>query len=115
MGMGMSMVRPRGMEDMPCYERGPLKRPRKVALVVPHTNELPAAHPFRKALAERLMREGIQVSTSEEKDVMRRGWEARRKIDADFRKRFEKRLDDLAKITGGPRIEPGILDWRGRV
>lgn len=112
MGMGMEMVRPRGMEDLPCYKRGPMEKPRKVALVVPHTNELPAAHPFRRALAERLMQEGIQVGTSEEKDMMERGWEARRKIDAELKKRFEKRLDELAKITGCPRIEPGTLDWR---
>ncbi|MDD2655547.1 MAG: hypothetical protein PHQ80_02660 [Candidatus ainarchaeum sp.] len=86
MGMVMARLPAKGLERLPYYEpKAGKTKPREIALAIPHTNEIPAALPFRKALAKRLMEEGIKASTKTEKGMMKRGWEARHRIDAGFK------------------------------
>jgi hypothetical protein len=106
----------KGIEHLPYYEpKAGARKPERVALVIPHSNEIPTAHPFRKALAKRLMSEGIEVTTRTETGMMKRGWEMRRRLDAEFESRLRRRLDTLASASGGARINPETLRWEERL
>ena len=56
------------------------KRPNKVVLIAPHTNEHPAVLPFQAALAKRLMADGIVTEEKAVTDMMERAWEIRKRL-----------------------------------
>lgn len=102
MGMVMELAAPkRGIEHLPYYEpKAGARKPERVTLVIPHSNEIPAAHPFREALAERLMAEGIDVTTRMETGMVRRTVEARKKINEYVHGRLVEKLGRSEEFWG---------------
>jgi len=66
--------------DVPIYQKKYGIRPKKVAIVIPHSSEIPATLPFSRALSKKLMEGGIQTTTITTTDMMMRGWEVRSQL-----------------------------------
>ncbi|MFH1520213.1 MAG: hypothetical protein ABID61_01065 [Candidatus Micrarchaeota archaeon] len=64
--------------DVPIFEAKNGRKPAKVALIVPHTNEQPAVLPFRDKLGRRLQSEGIETEHIVTGDIMETGWKIRK-------------------------------------
>ncbi len=76
-GMGLRENR---FGDITYYRNRKGRRPSKVVLIAPHTNEHPAVLPFQAALARKLMAEGITTEEKAVYDMMERGWAVRKGV-----------------------------------
>jgi hypothetical protein len=66
--------------DVPLYRPKKRPTPERVALSIPHTNEIPVSNPFRVAIEKKLGEEGIYCSTHINTNMIEDGWMVRLKV-----------------------------------
>ncbi|MBI2079494.1 hypothetical protein HYT84_01920 [Candidatus Micrarchaeota archaeon] len=81
MSMSLALVRAGTFGELPHYRPKQGKRPNRLILIAPHTNENGVAVPFRDALTKRLENEGVTTIRLSVLDLMERCWRLRKQLD----------------------------------